>query len=270
MPDLTRRALAADHAYMALGSDRFDADNATFIRNPSVPLIRDANQVISVTASSPDAVDRLLARADREFARSPHRQFRLDFTAAPEFEARLALEGYERKDTLVMLLEGEPAGAAKPHEVRPVESEADWQAYGALHALDWGEMGEKLPERLDPEAWRGVGREMVEARRGKTPPVRYWMAYVDGQPRAYLASWEGMDGVGQVEDLFTHPEFRHRGLAAALIHHCVADCRARGAGPVVIVADTADTPKRMYAAMGFRPVAISRTYWKDLKKKPAA
>ena len=90
------------------------------------------------------------------------------------------------------------------------------------------------------------------------------MAYVDGQPRAYLASWEGLDGVGQVEDLFTHPEFRHRGLATALIHHCVADCRAHGAGPVVIVADTADTPKRMYAAMGFRPVATSRTYWKKL------
>src|SRR3972149_2092925 len=127
MSDLTRRALAADHGFMALGNERVEDDCATFIRNPALPLIRDANQIISVTASSPDAVDRLLARADREFARSPHRQFRLDFTASPEFEARLALEGYERKDTLVMLLEGEPAGAAKPHDVRPVESEADCQ-----------------------------------------------------------------------------------------------------------------------------------------------
>jgi len=44
----------------------------------------------------------------------------------------------------------------------------------------------------------------------------------------------------------------------------VAEARKEGAGPVVIVADTADTPKRMYAALGFRPVAISRTYWKNL------
>jgi len=260
MPDLTRRALAADHAYMALGNERLDAEGATFIRNPSVPLIRDANQVISVGASSADEIDRLLAHADREFARSPHRQFRLDFTASPEFEARLALEGYERKDTLVMLLEGEPAGAAKPHDVRPVESKADWQAYSSLHEIDWREYAERIPGGIDA----GVVEQLMRVRRVKSPPVRYWMAYVDGQPRAYLASWEGLDGVGQVEDLFTHPEFRHRGLATALIHRCVAHCRAHGAGPVVIVADTADTPKRMYAAMGFRPVATSRTYWKKL------
>ena len=44
-----------------------------------------------------------------------------------------------------MLLEGEPAGAAKPHDVRPVESEADWQAYSALHEIDWREYAEKIP-----------------------------------------------------------------------------------------------------------------------------
>ena len=65
-----------------------------------------------------------------------------------------------------------------------------------------------------------------------------------------------------MEDLFTHPEFRHRGLATALIHNCVADCRAHGAGPVVIVCDPGDTPKEMYAAIGFRPIAIKREYWK--------
>ncbi|OGO52256.1 MAG: hypothetical protein A2148_06360 [Chloroflexi bacterium RBG_16_68_14] len=85
---------------------------------------------------------------------------------------------------------------------------------------------------------------------------------MDGAPRAYCSSWEGIDGVGQVEYLFTHPEYRHRGLATALIHRSVADCRERGAGHVVIVADPADTPKQMYAAMGFRPVAIKRSYWK--------
>jgi len=261
MSDLTRRALATDYGFMALGCEWSEDAGATFIRNPSVPRIRDANQVIGVTASSaPAEIERLLARADREYADCPHRQFRLDFTASPEFEARLALEGYERKDTLVMLLEGEPAGAAKPHDIRPVESEADWQAYSALHEIDWREYADKIPGGAD----MAVAEQMMRSRRAKTPPVRYWLACADGEPRAYLASWEGVDGVGQVEDLFTHPEFRHRGLATALIHHGVADCRARGAGPVVIVADTADTPKRMYAAMGFRPVATSRTYCKKL------
>ena len=52
MSDLTRRAVATDYGFMALGNERSTADGATFIRNPSVPRIRDANQVISVTASS--------------------------------------------------------------------------------------------------------------------------------------------------------------------------------------------------------------------------
>ena len=260
MSDLTRRAVATDYGFMALGSERFDAEGATFIRNASVPLIRDANQVISVGASSANEIDRLLARADREYTGSPHRQFRIDFTASPEFEARLVLEGYERKDTLVMLLEGDLIGAAKPHDIRPVESEADWQAYSSLHEIDWREYAEKIPGGAD----MAVAEQMMRCRRAKSPPVRYWLAWADGQPRAYLASWEGTDAVGQVEDLFTHPEFRHRGLATALIHHGVAEARKEGAGPVVIVADVADTPKQMYAAMGFRPVAVSRTYWKKL------
>ena len=109
-----------------------------------------------------------------------------------------------------------------------------------------------------------MGRAMLATHRAKSPPVRYWLAYVDGEPRAYFASWEGIDGIGQVEDLFTHPDYRHRGLATALIHHCVSDSRTSGAGPVVIVCDPADTPKRMYAAMGFRPIAIKRNYWKRM------
>ena len=52
--------------------------------------------------------------------------------------------------------------------------------------------------------------------------------------------------------------------ARALIHHGVAEARRDGARPVVIVADPADTPKRMYATLGFRPVAVKRDYLKRL------
>lgn len=61
-----------------------------------------------------------------------------------------------------------------------------------------------------------------------------------------------------------HPDYRKRGVATALIHHCVSQCRAKGAGPVVIVADPTDTPKNIYARMGFRPVAIQSKYLKRL------
>ena len=70
--------------------------------------------------------------------------------------------------------------------------------------------------------------------------------------------------MGKVEDLFTAPAFRRRGIATALIAHAVPDARARGAGPVLIGADPTDTPKAMYAAMGFAPVCAIRSFTKRL------
>lgn len=261
MTDLARRALAVNQAMLALGNEVFEADGATFVRNRSLPEIRDSNHVAHVTASAPQEIDRLLARVEREFAGFRHRRFDLDFTTPPEFEARLAHEGYQPNDALVMLLEGELIGGAKPHDIRLVESAAGWEAYGGLNEMSWREYVEQADRPEDVS----LALAMLESKRAKSPPARYWVAYVDGEPRSCFTSWGGIAGVGQVEDLFTHPNFRHRGLATALIQRCVADCREQGAGPVVIVCDPSDTPKQMYAAMGFRPVAIKRSYWKDVE-----
>ena len=262
MTEAARSALTVSEAFSALGNERFVADGATFVRNPEIPDIWDANHVAHITAATPDEVDGLLARVEREFAGSNHRQFRLEFTTPPALEARLTLEGYQRTEELVMLLEGELQGQPKRHEIRPLTDDAGWQAYTALHDLDWHEYKERMPSTggFDEK----TAEAMMRSRQLKTPPVRHWLACVDGEPRAYLSSWGGVDGVGMVEDLFTHPDFRHRGLATALIHHSVLEARRDGAGPVVIGADPKDTPKRMYAALGFRPVAVKREYLKRL------
>ena len=94
--------------------------------------------------------------------------------------------------------------------------------------------------------------------------MAYFMADGRDQPAADFSSGAGIDGVGQVEDLFTLQKFRKRGIARALIHHCVAGARAKGAGPVIIAADPKDTPKRIYAGMGFRPMAVQSHYTKHL------
>lgn len=262
MTELITRALDVNAANLALGNERLTADGATLVRNRDMPRIYNANHVSNVTASTPDEIERLLARVEREYEHCRHRQFDVDFRAPPAFVARLALEGYQREDALVMLLEGELNGARKEHDIRPVQTEADWQAYAELHEIDWREEREKQKLPVEP----GVEQDMMRARQAKQPPVQNWMAYVDGRPVAYFNLWAGIDGIGQVEDLFTHPGFRHRGLAAALIHHCVADCRGKGAGAVVIACDPSDTPKNMYSAMGFGPVALVTHYL----RKPAS
>ena len=57
--------------------------------------------------------------------------------------------------------------------------------------------------------------------------------------------------------LFEKLDNLRRGIATALIAHAVGDARNRGAGPVLIGADPDDTPKHMYAAMGFRPFCLT-------------
>ena len=101
--------------------------------------------------------------------------------------------------------------------------------------------------------------EMAHTHTVETPPpgVRFprgataWAGTrVDGRDCAFFSSWPGVGGIGEVEDLFTVPASRHRGLATALIGHAVDDARRWGAGPVLMGAVADDTPKSMHAALG--------------------
>jgi len=260
--EVASQALDVDAANLALGHETFEACGATFVRNRTYPLIYDANHVAAVSASTPEQIDCLLARVEREYAHTAHREFGIDFRTPPAFVARLLLDGYNRRDALVMVLEGELRARPADIEIRPVQTEDDWRDYAALKKLDWLEHERRIKKAPEP----AVGDSLYAVARLKQPPVQYWFACLKGRPLAYFNSWGGIDGVGQVEDLFTHPRFRHRGLATALIHHCVLQCRRNGAGPVVIAADPTDTPKEMYAATGFRPVAVYSHYLKRLPK----
>ena len=259
--DLAASALDVDTALMAHRCEQFEADGALWIRDREFPSIYDANHVTRVSASSPAEIDRLLARMDTEYAHCAHRRFHVDFRTHPLVTARLALEGYARDDTIMMVLGGPLTGAPKEHDVRPVKTEDDWKAYATLKAADWEEHRRRLP---DPRPGPEIGEAFVHIYRRKAPELQYFLAFLDGKPAAFFSSWPGSTGVGQVEDLFTLPAFRHRGLATALMHRCVGDCRERGARYVAIACDPTDTPKHMYAAMGFVPVALSSHYLKRL------
>jgi ribosomal protein S18 acetylase RimI-like enzyme len=65
-----------------------------------------------------------------------------------------------------------------------------------------------------------------------------------------------------VEDVFVDAAYRHRGIATAMIRHCVEIARERGAGPMIIVVDPRNAAKHLYAALGWRPLALCRQYGK--------
>jgi len=254
------RLCATLAGYFELGNESFERAGGLFVRNPDCPTIYDANQVATVRGvETSGQINDLLAEVEQVFLGSAHRKLRCDPLTPPAFEARLVAEGYTVSSELQMLLEGELRTRPREAQIRPVETDEDWSTLERLTRLDHEEMCRRRKVPLYAER---VTREMVTARRAKAPTLRFWLAREDATDCAFLSSWPGIDGVGQVENLFTHPEFRGRGIATALIACCVEDARERGAGPILIGAEPEDTPKAMYAALGFRPTLMVREYLK--------
>ncbi len=247
------------------GDERFEVEGAVFVRNRAMPDKYYANHVDQVTASTPSEIARLNERVEIEFKGFRHRFFYVDRDTPVEFEAWLLMEGYQRTDSLVMVLTEELCGTLKPHEIRLVETDADWQALYDLVVLADRESDPSTPPCVANDRVSETQSQHIAALQSVSPPVRYWLAYTEGAPRAFFSSWTSSDGIGVLDDLYTHPDYRRRGLATALVHHCVADVRASGAGPVALETDPADTPKRMYAAMGFRPLSVSHEYLKTFE-----
>jgi len=260
--DLLARVCESNEAYLWLGNERWQAFGATFVRNRRTPRRRDANHAGLIRTARPGDFEEVLRLAESEFEGLPHRAFGIDPLTPPFVLARLAMEeGFRSSEGLVLVLEGELQASPRPDvEVREVLTEEDWRLYRELDRLWWLESGTG-EDALGPYD-AAHHDEHILNRRLKAPAARGWFACLDGAPRAFFSSWPGENGVGVVEDLFCHPDYRHRGLATALIARAVADARARGAGPVIINADPKETPKRMYAAMGFRPFYLSRSVWR--------
>ncbi len=263
--DLLSRACETIAGYQALGNQRFEAHGATFLRNAATPRRQDVNSVVLIRGESQAEIEALLQRAETEYAGFGHRRFEVDALTPAPVGARLALEGgFKVEDVLVLVLEGALQTAPGEVEIREVSSEADWAAYRRLDELWWRESNTAYFGPYDPD----LHAEMARSFRAKSPAVRSWFAWADGGARAYLSSWSGENGVGMVEDLSTEKEYRHHSLATALIAHCVAEARKGGAGPVLISADVNDTPKRMYAALGFRPLFVNRAYRRLIEQPP--
>jgi GNAT superfamily N-acetyltransferase len=254
---LTERACAAYAWQRALGHETIAGPLCRVVRDPAHPDVWDANHVSAVRAATSPEIARVLACADEALAHCRHRLFVVDPFTPPAFAARLAMDDFrELTPTIQLVLEG-PLQAAPPElDLRPVTSEADWQRLHALLRRDHAE-GERSQAGPLPEA---VTLGMLASYRRKWPVYQFFLAREGDVDCAYGAGVLCEGGIGMVEDLFTLPEFRRRGIATAIIARAVAHVRAQGAREVLIGAHATEPPKRLYAALGFEPVCVTREY----------
>jgi GNAT superfamily N-acetyltransferase len=255
-----RLELAADrvHAgYHALGNAARSMAGGVLVTNTAHTHVHDANVLVHPVAPSASAADEVIVAIDRLLPppARPHVHMGAD-TPGP-LEARFAADGWHLTMTLELVLHHGLRGDVPAIDVRPAASDADWAAVRRLYRADHVEEAlrdERLPY---PEV---VTRAIADVKQAKSPAVRVWVARDEGADCGLFTSWDGLDGIGLVEDLFVLPEHRGRGVARALVNRAVADARERGAGPVLIGALIDDTPKDLYRRMGFVPLMVRRCW----------
>jgi GNAT superfamily N-acetyltransferase len=111
------------------------------------------------------------------------------------------------------------------------------------------------------------GTETFALARRRGEAFTWHLAYVDSRPVGHFSE-RTRDGVGYLEDLMVLPEHRLKGIATALVQRCAESAWSKGAGLLCLPADAADTPKLMYARMGFEPIYVFRNYFKRLEAVP--
>lgn len=101
-----------------------------------------------------------------------------------------------------------------------------------------------------------VVRQLVEHRAllERVAAARFFVGRVDGVDAGVCEAYL-IDGVAQLEDVNTLEEHRRKGVATAIVNAAAGVSRARGANLVFLIADEEDWPRRLYAALGFEPVA---------------
>ncbi len=186
------------------------------------PDVWDANHVSEVRARTAAEVEQVLQWADDSLGHCRHRLVMVDPLTPAAVTARLALDDYrELTPTIQLVLDGSLRAEPRVIELRAVTSDEDWQKLAELVRHDHTEAGRTQTHAMPPEVTRGI----VAGYRKKAPTYQFFLACVDGADCAYGAGALAPNRIGMVEDLFTLPGFRKRGIATALIARAIAHVR---------------------------------------------
>lgn len=240
-----------------LGNAVVAAPHCHIVANPLRPDVWDANHADNVTAQTDAEIDAVFAAMDRHLGHTPWRVVHTDGFTPDAFLARLAFDDFEERPvTIQMALRGELADRGAPVDLRPVASEADWDALLQLVLVDHAEGRRTGGLDVSPE----VSAAMVAGYRAKSEAYHFHLAMQNGLPAAYGAYVAAPNSVGMIEDLFTLPSARRRGLATAMIDAFTEHLRATGCQTIFLGALAAEQAKYLYARLGFYPVGVARAW----------
>jgi GNAT superfamily N-acetyltransferase len=259
--DLARTIAEAYRWQRRLGHTQIAAPGCHIVADPAHPDVWDSNHADEVTAPSDAEIDAVFAAMDQHLGHTSWRVIHTDCFTPDPFLARLALDNFaERPVTIQMALQGALTDRGAAIELRPVTSDADWQALLKLVLADHAEGRRTANLDVSPEVSAG----MVAGYRAKSAVYHFHFAIQNGVPVAYGAHAAAPNGAGMIEDLFTLPSARRRGIASAMIAAFTDRLRAAGCHTIFLGALATEQPKHLYARLGFHPVMLARTWVRKL------
>jgi GNAT superfamily N-acetyltransferase len=203
------------------------------------PLLWDANHLRVETSEAPDA-EALAAAAERHLGALGFRAIGVHHPAVGNALAPPLLAcGYRERHDLLMLLG--PA-LARPAEVPFAIEEVAGEIVSASRVA-------AARELLGSEQ---VGRQLAsrDALIATATDVRS-LAMLTGGTIAARCQLYGAGATMQVENVYTDPAHRRRGLAAALVAHAAQEARDAGAAIVFLRTDASGSAQRLYRGVGF-------------------
>jgi ribosomal protein S18 acetylase RimI-like enzyme len=173
------------------------------------------------------------------------------------YEPQFVRLGWEPQRFVLMVQRRGPHKPAE-HEVREVDEPT-------LRPL-WAEAIRNEPHGKDETLVQQILEHRCEV--GEAIPTQLFAAEADGKLVAH-AELYSEHGVGQVENVYTLPVYRGRGLARALVLRGVEESHGAGNDLTFLVADADDWPQRLYEKLGFGTVGRYARFIKQLVRPPA-
>ncbi len=237
------------------GSSISDRGRCIVVRTPDNPWFHWGNFLLWPGPPSAGQLGKWIGAFTEEFPGATHVTLGIDGTEIPERHNYPSVVGLEADLSVVMTAQQPPKSGPVSGEssVRPLRSDEDWRQELLLRLdLDGRDSQDPLPpghydflERSTDEA-----RRMVEERRAE-----YFGAFTDDRLCSVVGIASDGRGVARYQNVGTHPDYRRRGFATALLTRAGAfGVDDFGARVLVIVADRGGPAADLYRSVGFAPV----------------
>jgi ribosomal protein S18 acetylase RimI-like enzyme len=241
--DLLAETWRFEVAIQDRGSERIEPFRwGSAIFRLDMPRVHDQNLLRLERGFDEVSARELEAEADRiqRPAGLSHRKVIVpDEEAGERLASEFAELGWRRARHVVMALRGDAPGESL-HSVREVESPALREA--RTRAFE-GELGRVAAGQV------AASLDLIAS----VVPTRAFAVEADGVPVSWCALYEE-DGIGQIDDVVTDPDYRRRGFGRAVVEAAMRASVADGNRTTFLVADDEDWPKELYARLGFEPI----------------